>query len=374
MKIKAVRLAGLLLALILISTGAATAQKPLEIRYANGFTVESLNGLPLVTVRPSWQDGGAAFRYLLVPRNRAVPEGHPPAQVIRVPVRRVVSFSTTHLAYLDAAGLVDRLVGLGEFRYVNTPSVRRRIAAHELEEVGQYTRLRMETLLELAPELALVQASGMSYDLHPKLLEAGLSTVVFIDHLETHPLGRLEWIKLLGLLFDRRAHAATCFAETAAHYREMADRARRAETRPGVITGAPFQGQWWVARGDSFLARFIADAGGDYVWSDRPGSGSLALDIEAVYERALAADVWLNTSTWKTVAEAEAADPRFATLPALRNDRVFNNNKRLNAEGGNDYWESGMLRPDVVLADLITILHPELLPGRELVYYRQLAR
>jgi iron complex transport system substrate-binding protein len=129
-----------------------------------------------------------------------------------------------------------------------------------------------------------------------------------------------------------------------------------------------------VARGDSFLARFIADAGGDYVWSDRPGSGSLALDIEAVYERALAADVWLNTSTWKTVAEAEAADPRFATLPALRNDRVFNNNKRLNAEGGNDYWESGMLRPDVVLADLITILHPELLPGRELVYYRRLAR
>jgi iron complex transport system substrate-binding protein len=270
--------------------------------------------------------------------------------------------------------LVDRLVGLGEFKYVNTAAVRRRIDAGKLKEVGQATRLRMEVLLDLAPDAILVHASGMAYDVHPKLLEAGLATVVFIDHLEAHPLGRLEWIKLLGLLFDRQAHAQKYFTDTVVRYQQLAARVRRAAPRPGVITGAPFQGQWWVARGDSFIARFIADAGGDYVWSDQPGEGSLPLDVEAVYERALAADVWLNTGTWKTVAEAEAADPRFATIPALQNNRVFNNNKRLNAQGGNDYWESGMLRPDVVLADLIAIMHPERLAGRELVYYRPLER
>ncbi|BAL99694.1 MAG: hypothetical protein KatS3mg049_2263 [Caldilinea sp.] len=51
---------------------------------------------------------------------------------------------------------------------------------------------------------------------------------------------------------------------------------------------------------------------------------------------------------------------------------MYNNNARLNEYGGNDYWEGGLANPDVVLADLIKIFHPELLPDHELVYYRKL--
>ena len=98
------------------------------------------------------------------------------------------------------------------------------------------------------------------------------------------------------------------------------------------------------------------------------------MDVEAVYERALEADVWLNTGNWRHMDDALAADPRFAAINALRQNHVYNNNRRLNPSGGNDYWESGMLNPDVVLADLITIFHNHLLPDHELVYYRQLER
>jgi iron complex transport system substrate-binding protein len=368
------QLIAMLLLILFIGIGNAGAEADLKLQYAKGFQVESLDGCTLVSVQPAWQKDGYSFRYLLVPTGRKVPSKYPPAQIIRVPVRRVVSLSTTHLGYIDAADRTNRLVGLAGFDHVNTPSVRQRIAAGKLKEVGQFTSLRMETMIDLTPDLILVPASGSSYDVHPKLIEAGLPTVLFIDHLESHPLGRLEWIKLLALFFDTSAHAAALFEETAARYRALADMGRKVTARPKIITGAPFQGRWWIAKGNSFVARFIDDAGGDYLWSHMPGVGSTPLDVEAVYAQALSADIWLNPGAWKRTDEAKTADPRFAIIPALQQNRIFNNNKRLNAKGGNDYWESGMLRPDKVLSDLIAILHPELLPRHELVYYRRLER
>jgi iron complex transport system substrate-binding protein len=357
----------------ILGQGPAFGQA-ITVHYARGFQVENLGACRLVTLHPTWKGDPATYRYLLVPRGEAVPPAHPPAQVVRVPVQRVVALSTTHLAYMAAAGQVDRLVGLDGFAHVNTPAVRRRIDAGALTAVGHATKLRIETLLELAPDLILTPASGSAYDVHPKLLEAGLTTALVLEHLEAHPLGRCEWMKFLALFFGTSEHAEGLFQETAARYTDLAQKAAQASRRPKVITGAPFQGRWYVARGESFVARLLADAGGDYAWAATPGAGSVAMDVEAVYGKALEADLWLNTGTWRSVADATAADPRFGAVPALAHGRAFNNNKRLNASGGNDYWESGLLRPDVVLADLITILHPDLLPGRELVYYRPLNR
>jgi iron complex transport system substrate-binding protein len=96
------------------------------------------------------------------------------------------------------------------------------------------------------------------------------------------------------------------------------------------------------------------------------------MDVEAVYERTLEADIWINTGTWSGIKDALAADPRFSVVPALKSGRMFNNNKRLNPWGGNDYWESGLLKPDIILADLIAICHPHILPDHELVFYRRL--
>jgi iron complex transport system substrate-binding protein len=351
-----------------------SADQGLSLSYARGFHVAEWAGCKLVTVRPAWKDGGVGFRYLLVPQGRTAPSNYPPAQVIYVPVRRVVSLSTTYLAYMDAAGWTDRLVGLGGGKYANTPSVRQRVETDQIKEVGDFTKLNIEILMDLSPDLILTSASGSVYDVHPKLLEAGLPTVLVIDHLEAHPLARLEWIKFLALFFDTLSHAETLFDVTAKRYTDLVQKAMQVSIRPKVITGAPFQGQWWVAKGQSFVAQFIRDAGGDYFWSHLPGVGSLPMDVEAVYEQALEADVWLNTGNWRRTDDALSADPRFAAIKALRQNRVYNNNRRLNYYGGNDYWESGMLNPDIVLADLITIFHHHLLPGHELVYYRQLER
>ncbi|MBL0714959.1 MAG: hypothetical protein JJV98_14800, partial [Desulfosarcina sp.] len=110
-----------------VAFGAAIVSIPparaaTDIQYARGFRVESFAGCRLVSVTPQWQEDTSPFRYLLVPRGTAPPKNHPPAQVIVVPVRRVVALSTPHLGYLDVSGLVDCLVGLSSFKYVISPS------------------------------------------------------------------------------------------------------------------------------------------------------------------------------------------------------------------------------------------------------------
>lgn len=124
--------------------------------------------------------------------------------------------------------------------------------------------------------------------------------------------------------------------------------------------------------GRSYVARFLADAGAAYLWTDDETTGSIPLDFETVFERAADADFWLNPGSWTSRAEAAAADKRYTQFRAYQTGAMYNNNARLNENGGNDYREGGLANPDVVLADLVKIFHPELLPDHELFYYRKL--
>ena len=128
-----------------------------------------------------------------------------------------------------------------------------------------------------------------------------------------------------------------------------------------------------MAGGRSFMAQFLADAGGDYLWGEDESIGSLFLDFETVFERAAAADIWLNVSQWWfTLDDALAEDSRYANFAAFANRQIWSNNLAINESFGNDFFESGSAFPELVLRDLISILHPQLLPTSERRYYRQL--
>jgi iron complex transport system substrate-binding protein len=94
--------------------------------------------------------------------------------------------------------------------------------------------------------------------------------------------------------------------------------------------------------------------------------------VEAVIPVALKADYWLNVGYVDSRKDILAKDPRFAEFRAFKTDSIYNFNRRVNDIGSNDYWESGLVNPQRVLADLIRILHPGALPADTLYYYKQL--
>ena len=343
-----------------------------KIHYAEGFNVEYHHNYKVVTVHEPWPHASASLRYLLVQNGTQRPEGYDDVIVVNIPVERVVTLSTTYLAYMDMLGVTDRIIGHDDFKYVCTPSVRHMIDEGEITEVGEGSRVNVEFVIELEPDLIMTFHTGNEQDAYPKLIEAGLPVVINAEFLEKQPLAMAEWIKFIALFFNKEKEAEELFGKIAYEYGKLRDRVTSLERQPTVLLGAPFQGTWWMAGGKSYSARLIDHAGAEYLWDDNDDAGAIPLDIESVYARAADADFWINTGTWTRREDALEHDIRFTEFRAYREGTMYNNNRRTNGYGGNDFWESGRANPHIVLADLVAIFHPELLPNHDFVYYQNL--
>jgi iron complex transport system substrate-binding protein len=342
--------------------------------YATGWTVAYHNHYKIVTLPTPWNEATETFQYVLVQCGAPTPDGYDDLPVIEIPVQRVITMSSTQLPHLHKLNRLDNLIGHESFQYVNTPEVRALIEAGKLVEIGSGAGVNIEAAIDADPDLILPYSLGNpEQDAHPKLIEAGLPVVLTAEYMETSPLGRVEWVKFMALFFNEEAQANVSFAGTAARYNEMAQLAKSVTDKPTAFTGIPRGDSWYVAGGRSYVAQFLADAGAQYLWADDESTGTSPLAVEAVFEKVYDGDFWFNTSSWTTLDDVLGADSRLADLAAYQSGNIYNNNARLNENGGNDYWESGLANPDVILADLIKIMHPELLPDHELVYYRHLA-
>lgn len=345
-----------------------------QLDYASGFAVEYHNHYKVVTVAQPWQDADTQFQYLLVQCGAPVPEGFNQAQVIEVPVGRVVALSTTYLPHFEKLQTVDALAGVDQFQRVNTPSVRQHIDQGLVQQFSSGKTLDLERLVAAQPDLVMAFATGHSdIDPHHRLQQAGIPVVVVAEYLEPTPLGQAEWLKFTALFLNQEARAQTHFAAIEQDYQSLVALTQPLAERPKVFTGSSYQGTWYVPGGESHVPQLLRDAGADYLWADVNQTGSIPLDFETVYDRAAGADFWVNLDAdWQFRQEALAADPRYGQFEAWQQNRVFNNNRRTNGTGGNDYWESGIANPQLVLADLIKIFHPELLPDHDLYYYQPL--
>jgi iron complex transport system substrate-binding protein len=313
------------------------------------------------------------LRFLLVPRGGEVPDRFAGHRVVETPVRSLVALSTTYLAHLESLGLLHTLVGLANFDHVCSPAVRRAIDQDRLAEVGENQAVNVELLIDLDPDLVLGYGIGAAEDdNHPALFEAGLDVVLTTEFLESTPLARAEWIKFIALFFDREAEAETLFRAMEQRYLELRGMTADAGSRPTVLLNADFQGVWYQPGGRSYMAALLRDAGARYIWDDDDSAATRALDTESVFERGSGAEFWLNPGQARTLDELLSVDRRYSRFEAVRHCRVYNCTGRLGPGGGNDIWETGVANPHLVLADLVRIFHPELLPGHQLVWYRRL--
>jgi iron complex transport system substrate-binding protein len=347
-----------------------------KVTYSQGFTVEYHHNYKVVSVKNPWRNADTTFQYVLVQCNTPIPTGFDRSQIVRVPVNSVVVMSTTHLPLLDKLGLIDRLVGVSDLSQINTPSVVTKAKSGKLAEVGRSNNTNVERILEIKPELVTTYGVGNpKSDSHPKLIEAGLPVAIIAEYMEASPLGRAEWLKFMALFFNRETEAEKVFGRMVTRYESIAKIASQAKNKPTVFSGFDSRGTWYIPGGDSYAAKFISDARGDYIWKDDRSTGSLNLSFEQVFDRARTAEYWIDSSqAWHTVGDVVNSDRRYGKFTAVKTPKLFNPTARINATGGNDFWEGGTANPDLILADLVKALHPELLPKHQFVYYRPLIK
>jgi iron complex transport system substrate-binding protein len=342
--------------------------------YARGFRIDRFNGFTLLHVVDPWQgSSGVHYRYVLAEDPGKIPDSLDFLPSVRIPVNRVICMSTTHLAMIEALGRTGSVVGISGTDYVSNPQLRKKLESGEVKDVGADQTLDIERIISLSPDVLISYGiTSEVSNLVQRLGGLGIPVVLNGDYLEREPLGKTEWLKFMAAFFGMDREADSIFSRVVGSYEFYREKASEAATRPNVMTGLPWKDAWYIPGGESFAAAFIRDAGGHYLWEDMKSHEASPVSLESVFARGMKADIWINSGAARSLREIRQADPRLARLKPFQNGMVFNNTARLNAWGGNDFWETGVMEPNRILADLVRIFHPDMLPEYELWYYEKL--
>ncbi|WP_128977755.1 ABC transporter substrate-binding protein [Streptomyces roseicoloratus] len=344
------------------------------VRHAENFTLRYEKSYQVLTVKEPFPKGKPES-YVLVKCGAPKPKltGElASAQQVTVPVRSLYSASTTHLPLLTETGTLDVLTGVASAAAVSSAEVIERVKGGKVAEYAKDRVLDTEAVIGAKPDVLMTQ--GTDDPQYPKLRQAGIAVVANAEWLEASPLGRAEWVKAMAALTGAERQAGEVFDTIEGDYRKVAEKgARAAEAgKPvEVLPGTMYQGTWSMPAGGSYAARLIKDAGGTYPWAGETGTGNLQLNFEGVYAKAGQAPVWIADQQWKSTADAVKADSRYGQLKAVSGGAVWTNQKALGPGGGNDYFERGVLRPDLVLADLFALMHPDQAKGHAFTFYQQ---
>ncbi len=344
------------------------------VEYAQGFTMEKYDDITLLTVSNPWQGAqGVVYRYVLCPKGAEVPAGFSQYTVIRTPVERVVCLSTTHVAMLSALGKTSTIKALSGANYVSDTLVRKAIADGQVTDIGYDQGLNYEKIISLKPDLIFAYGVGEEVaGSMAKLTGLGQKVVFNAEYLERTALGKAEWLKFMAAFYDCEEQASQKFATIKKEYISLCILAKNATSRPAILCGLPWQGIWYIPGGETFMAAMIADAGGDYLWKDNASHESIPINIETIVNRGGSADLWINTGAARSLNEIQSVDERLSMIKSYKTGMVYNNYARGSAGGGNDFFESGVVNPHLILRDMISIFHPELLPEHKLYYYMKL--
>lgn len=341
--------------------------------YAHGFQIKNNNSQRVVTVYNPWEKArNISFKYFLINKNETVPDSLTEQNILRTPVQRVICLSTTHIAYLDALDVTSAIVGISGSQYISNESVREKISKNEIVDVGYGQNLNFELIVHQQPELVMVYGIGSEVTSYThKLEELGIPVVMVAEYLEESPLGKAEWIKFVGALFEKEEEASQFFNKVKEEYLELKKLAKTKTSKPKVLVGSPYKDSWWVPGANSYMANLIKDAGGDYLGKENPSKESYVISFEHALSWANQADIWMNMGNLSSKTEILSTDSRFENFGVFKQGKIYNNIKRLGENGGNDFWESGTVYPNLVLRDLIIIFYPEIM-DKELVYYQEI--
>jgi iron complex transport system substrate-binding protein len=355
--------------------GTGTTDKGALISRAERFALQKNDSCTLLTIINPWQGANNINQvYYLIRRGSVLPSGMDSSSVIFVPLKKIICMSTTHVAMISALGEENSISGVSGTGFLYSGTLIKSVEKGLIADVGYEGNLNKELILKISPDLIMMYGIGSeSAGYVGKIKELGVKVVFNADYLETDPLSKAEWIKMFGALYCKENLADSIFnveVETYNNIKKIIN--KNISYKPKVLLGLPFKDTWYISPGNSFISKLIKDAGGNYLWQDTESSVSMPFGIENVYLNALTADYWLNMGTVNSRDEISMVDERLKDLPCFKSGNLFNNNKRITLNGGNDYWESGSLYPHLILKDIAAILHPGLFTDYELFFYRKI--
>ncbi len=268
------------------------------------------------------------------------------ADTLRGPVNSLVCMSSSYVGFLDAIGDIGVVKGVSGVKFSGLENL-------DAVEVGYDANLDYEAVLRVQPDYLVTYSVGSTEPPYmAKLKEIGVKTVQLNEHLESHPLARAEYVKLFGALTGHLAAADSVFCAVRDRYLSLV----QPDAKYKVLINIPYADTWYIPGGDSYMTRLVSDAGGRLLGAEPGRSSSSVISIEKAYKYALEADFWLNPGWCSSLSDLRQIHPVFKDISL---PEAWNNTLRSTPGGGNMFWETGPVRPDLILEDLVRIFSGE---------------
>lgn len=327
---------------------------------ASHITVHQENNGYYVRIANPWKKGTLLHTYTFTDSLDTDYKYSRNVNTVHVPLKRVVVMTNSMAHLLVELGVEDCIAGVCEPEYISDSLIRARLADGTIADCGNSMYPTVEKIMELHPDAIMV--SPFEQTGYGQLEKLGIPLLECADYMETSPLSRAEWIRFYGRLFGAAPKADSLFLKVKEDYTALKETASKTVSRPKVMLDTRSGSAWYVAGGNSTIGRMIADAGGDYLFNDNNGSGSVPLSFETVFERAQDADVWLLKNSGSVKLTYSLLEQDFKSYSSFkpfkeRNIWVCNVNQV-------PYFELTSFHPEMLLREFISIFHPEISSGR----------
>jgi iron complex transport system substrate-binding protein len=345
---------------------------PLEITYATTFKLYEHEDFYLLELLQPWPKASESRKVIFVKEGKSLADVPTSYTKIQLPIEKLIVTSTTHIPSLISLNMLDKWVGFPGLDYVSSKEARARINSKKVKEIGKNEGLNTEVILSLQPGLIMgfaVEGSNKSLN---NLEKSGIPTLYNSDWLENHPLGKAEWIKVFGILDGKFEEASSIFTSIENSYNEAKQIASEARQKPSVISGAMHQDVWYMPYGNSWQGIFLKDANASYIYEHKEGNGSIATSFEKVFEQGKNADFWISPAQFYSYNQLLESNKHYQEFEAFKQKQVYGIAHKTGATGGVLYYELAPNRPDLVLKDLVKILHPEVALDHELFFFKAL--
>jgi iron complex transport system substrate-binding protein len=350
-------------------TEDAQTTDSLKLSYARGFAIKYFTDYKEVIVYSPWVKGSVYARYYLVKDTKTKTPAN--GTKVKIPLQTLVATSVTHFEFLSLLGELQTVNGVCSPNIIYNCEINKRIGEGKIADLGDNFNINVEKTLQLKPAAVMMSGYNQNDPYAHRVSQAGIPVIFNNEWMETSLLARAEWIKFVAVFYDKEKLADSIFAGVDKRYNDIKAKAAAVKTKPNIMAGSNFRGTWYMPSGRNYMGKLFADAGARYFYANDTTAGSLPLNVETVLKNFSQTDIWLNCN-FNSIADLVNADAKHAYFRPVKLKQVYNFNKRLLPSTANDFWESAVARPDLLLSDVIAILHPEVLPGYELVYAQKL--
>ncbi len=338
--------------------------------YAKGFRYTEYEGYTLLDIVSPWDSTAFLGQFILADKGFTLPsELSKEYRRINIPIESAVGSNTTQCENMIRLNGIDIITAVFEANYIQSAPLKDRILKGQVVDLGESSQMNVEQVIQLNPSLIFTSPYQGQKDNKLNTLQTTL--LPYLDYMEDTPLGQVEWIKVIGMLLDKKELADSLFNVTEGKYHDLRKLCENIEDKPSVFGEIKTGSTWYISSGKSYIANMYVDASANYIFKEVTQAGSVPFSEEKVFDQAYDADFWLikhHHPVDLTLTSLKDQEPLYGEFEAYKKGNVYfcNTSKR-------PYYEEVSLYPDRLLADLIAIFHPSLLPNHQFYYYQKMA-